>query len=105
MEYMQNTDNGVAMVAEPAEASYGTHIGMRPLSISIPEKDLTLAQEMISRMGWMIIERPQMPASLPSHKTSVRKALNELRGCISLPKDFDYKESLYDALKEKYDRI
>lgn len=94
-------DDDTPIVAEPATVGYATQ-GRKALSISIPDSDIMLAHEMIQRMGWTLIETPQ--SLFTEKKKMVRKALKELRGCISLPANFDYKNEIHTALTDKHGR-
>jgi hypothetical protein len=44
--------------------------------------------------------------SQPACKDEQRKmALTRLKGCITLPDDFDYKKEISDAILEKYEKL
>ncbi len=47
-------------------------------------------------MGWKL--HFQKPAII----STTDKSVDELYGCIQLPKDFDYKKELEEELKKKY---
>lgn len=88
---MDNNDN---IVTEPAMA-YGTS----QVLMTMPLADMEYASSVAKQRGWHIVVLPQK-AKRPIKET--QRPSQTLCGIISLPKDFDYKKELSDALAEKY---
>lgn len=82
------------IVSEPTMA-YGTS----QVLMTMPLADMEYASSVAKQRGWHIVVLPQK-AKRPIKETM--KPSQTLCGLISLPKDFDYKEELSDALAERY---
>lgn len=100
-------DTSSGLLAEPSAMAYGSASyfteGTSALAIKVPTKDLTLAKEMISRMGWNLFVDCISDRKMRRNK-NVKSALARLKGCVSVSEDYDYKEELALALEEKYQR-
>ena len=64
--------------------------------LDIPQNDIAFLKELVKKMGWKL--HFQKPAII----STTDKSVDELYGCIQLPKDFDYKKELEEELKKKY---
>ena len=64
--------------------------------LDIPQNDIAFLKELVKKMGWKL--HFQEPAII----STTDKSVDELYGCIQLPKDFDYKKELEEELKKKY---
>ena len=58
------------------------------IELNVPVMDLELLKSLVKRMGWTIATDSPV-ASVNRNKA---EALNRLRGCVSLPSDFDYRK-------------
>lgn len=87
------------MAAEPVVNTHG--IVTNVLSIGIPQKDMAIAREMINRMGWIVYTYPQTKSDKKQNDL-LHNAIANLKGCISLPNNFDYKKDIAEYLEAKY---
>lgn len=65
----------------------------------IPLSDIDFLREFVRKMGWDMTLRKETSEQVKSESTDI---VDRLYGCVKLPEEFDYKEELEKALKEKY---
>ena len=70
------------------------------ISIEVPGSDMEFVKTIVSRMGWRLRHEPTK-SSRNSSENKI-KAIKELRNCVTLPPDFDYKKEVGDYLETKY---
>ncbi len=79
---------------------------MTTLEISVPDNFTISLREIVKAMGGVIKttkkEAKETTQSESDVLTKRRKALEGLKGCVSLPENFDYKEEYGKYLMEKY---
>lgn len=68
------------------------------VSLNVPQSDVNFLTKLVEKMGWGMTKTQTAPSS-PKDKLMVAK---RLYGCIQLPEDFNYKESLATVLADKY---
>lgn len=75
---------------------------MTTLEILVPDNLTISLSEIIKAMGGVIKTSKKEKQEESEVLAKRRKALANLKGCISLPEDFDYKEEYRNHLLEKY---
>jgi hypothetical protein len=85
----------------------GMRKGHLPLThsvhVTVPVSELQLLKDIAQKMGWMC--HSDNNAEKISKNKKRMDALNRLKGCISLPADFDYKKEVSAAILEKYENL
>ena len=71
------------------------------IELNVPVMDLELLKSLVKRMGWTIATN----SSVASVNPNKAEALNRIRGCVSLPADFDYRKEMEQELSAKYERL
>jgi hypothetical protein len=95
-------------IKEPA-VNYGqsvveqSQIALQYVSIRVPLVDLPLLKTLANKMGWIISS--EKVKGTPVRNPKKTEALKKLRGCISLPDDFDYKSELEASILSKYKNL
>ena len=74
---------------------------VQKIELNVPVMDLELLKSLVKRMGWTIATKSPV-ASVNPNKA---EALNRLRGCVSLPTNFDYRKEMEQELSAKYERL
>lgn len=78
---------------------------MTTLEISVPDNFTISLKEIVKAMGGVIKTTKKETKEIQNKSdvlTKRRKALEGLKGCVTLPESFDYREEYGKYLLEKY---